>query len=166
MHHQSRVPAPVLPLCIPAPSVGQDSLLGFEHPNEGGCYTSSAKGSAAAACSSGHGSLVSAQCPHPRGLPVPSQAIGWGDLTDGAEQPLPTQGCSLHSQHNGDPRSPPLPGDRGTPRLYSFSCKTHTCSSSVQVCILKITAVWRQKESLFHDWKLKILLPDHCKIDF
>lgn len=56
------------------------------------------------------------------------------------------------SQRTGDPGSPPLPGaDRGTPRLYSFSCNTHTCSGSVQVCILKITTVWRQKESLFYD---------------
>lgn len=50
----------------------------------------------------------------------------------------------------GGPGSPPLPGaDRATARLCSFSCNTHTCSGSVQVCILKITTVCRQKESLF-----------------
>lgn len=47
-----------------------------------------------------------------------------------------------------DPRDPGL--TQGHP-ASTASPATHTCSSSVQVCILKITTVWRQKESLFYD---------------
>lgn len=133
-------------LCVPAPSVCQDSPLGIELPDKGGCYASSAQGSASRWLR--HGSPVSASVP----------PTGTRCSIAGTRVGSPHRLGRAASAHPGPqpaplgPRSPPLPGpDRGMPRPYSFSCKTHTCSGSAQVCILKITTVWREKESLFYD---------------